>query len=209
MRSELKKRLDEDLMQVVCDRDCPQAFQELYDRHAGPAYSLARVICADGADADEALQEGFLSIWRSRASYRRELGTFRNWALQVVRNRALDLIRRQAAASRPQINGGEFVEALSTGADSTYDAAVAAFHTNQVRASMLKLPREQAEAVWLAYFGGMSGSQIAAHLELPEGTVKGRIRLGLEKLRGELSPAFAQAEREGSSPSLRMKTSIA
>jgi RNA polymerase sigma-70 factor (ECF subfamily) len=172
---------DEALMRRVQAND-QAAFAELYDRHAALAFRVARSVCRDARRAEDAVQEGFLSVWRSRAAYRRGQGSVKAWTMRIVRNRAIDSYRKVSA--RPQevehpTNG----EIADTGSDSPSDELIARSESDTLRTAVLRLPEAQAEAITLAFYGGLSHSEIAAQLELPPGTVKGRMRLGLEKLR--------------------------
>ena len=173
---------DEQLMRRA-QADEPGAFDELYVRHAARALVVARAVC-NPARAEDAVQEGFLSMWRSRQSYRPESGTFQGWAMRIVRNRAIDSVRRQAAGVRTTEGlspGGE--EGVHAHAGSPADEAVARENGDALRASLRELPDAQAEVIVLAFYGQLTHTEIAAQLSLPAGTVKGRMRLGLEKLR--------------------------
>jgi RNA polymerase sigma-70 factor (ECF subfamily) len=170
------------------------AFQRLYDRHAGRAFRVALCICHDPGRAEDAVQEGFLSIWRGRASYRSQAGSFQAWAMKIVHNRALDSYR--AVAARPpcqrRLHDEERTAALEDVTVSPSDQAITRAEGEALRALLAGLPRVQAEVIVLAFYGGLSHSEIATQLNLPPGTVKGRMRLGLEKLRRELAaPACA------------------
>jgi len=156
------------------------AFEELFDRHAGQALRVAHSVCHDAGRAEDAVQEGFLSIWRGRCHYRPEAGSFKAWALTVVKHRAIDSIR--AAASRPQPNEIQS-ELADPESASSADEVIARDQAEMLRASLLGLPGGQSEVIALAFFSELSHSEIAAQLGLPLGTVKGRMRLGLEKLR--------------------------
>jgi RNA polymerase sigma-70 factor (ECF subfamily) len=173
---------DEELMGRVRGGD-QAAFGELYDRHATRAYRVARSVCNSHSQAEDAVQEGFLSLWRARSQYRTGHGTFQAWAMTTVRRRAIDSLRNEAAAKRPQVVPLEDArDARST--DDPHRAAAARKSADDLAAALRRLPDEQAEVVVLAFFGELSHREIAQRLALPPGTVKGRMRLGLEKLRG-------------------------
>ncbi len=182
-----KKQTDEILMRRV-QADDTEAFAQLYDRHARRALSVAQAICRDIGRAEDAVQEGFLAIWRSRKTYRAGDGSFQAWSLRIVQNRAIDSYRN--AASRPPSQLREH-EKKSPDADtstvSVEDRVVAQSEGEALLASLQELPAAQAEVIGLAFFGELSHSEIAAQLDLPPGTVKGRMRLGLEKLRREMA----------------------
>jgi RNA polymerase sigma-70 factor (ECF subfamily) len=183
---DLQRLADEDLMPLV-ERKQPSAFEILYDRHGGAAYSLAYRIVGDRNAAEDVTQEAFLSAWRSGARYDRARGSVRTWLLGVVRNRAIDALRRES--TRPP--------ALSLDVDAPAREPVTPELTDvealrqeaarEVRGALDELPDEQLRVVKLAYFGGLSQSEIAEALGMPLGTVKGRMRLAMEKMRGKLA----------------------
>ena len=178
------QRTDEQLMHRVCDDDTA-AFGELYDRYSVLAFRVARSVCHDAGHAEEAVQEGFLSIWRARGRYRPEAGSVKGWALRIVRNRAIDAVRREATDRRP-----ELVELKQGTPDakspSPPEAAIASSEADALRGFMADLPDTQAEVITLAFFGGLTHTEIAEQLDLPDGTVKGRMRLGMHKLRAAM-----------------------
>ena len=155
------------------------AFDELYRRHRQRALLLARKLCASRELAEEVAQEAFISLWRGAHAYKPESGSVSTWLSSMVRNRAIDAWRR--ASARPVE-----VELSDTGAAEPV-APVTAQPAGPDRALALALiadlPAAQKEAVFLAYFGDMTHSEIATHLDAPLGTIKGRIRLGVERLR--------------------------
>lgn len=158
------------------------AFEVIFDRHAGPAFSLAYRMCGRRAMAEDIVQEAFLSLWRSGARYDRARGSVRTWVLGVVHNRAVDAFRRETVKDNRSVQDDGIAERLS--APQRTDAEVERRDdARQVRSALSELPTEQRQVIELAYFGGFTHSQIAAMLELPAGTVKGRMRLGLTKLR--------------------------
>jgi len=175
---------DQTLMTRTQKGDC-EAFAQLYDRHAVRAFRVARAICEDTGRAEDAVQEGFLAIWNSRAQFHAGNGSFQAWAMRIVKNRAIDSYR--AAAVRPPTQAsGSPAEASDAVSKSAQDQVVARSESDALLTSLRKLPDAQAEVIALAFFGELSHSEIAAQLELPAGTVKGRMRLGLEKLRKEM-----------------------
>lgn len=172
---------DEALMARVQNGDTA-AFAELYDRHSLRAYRVAQAVCRDSGRAEDAVQEGFLAIWRSRAQFSPENGSFRAWSMSIVKNRAVDSYR--ATAARPPLQPAETdSEEPDAETKSVQDQVIARSETDAMLASLRQLPEAQAEVIALAFFGELSHSEIAAMLDLPSGTVKGRMRLGLEKLR--------------------------
>ncbi|MEA2405599.1 MAG: hypothetical protein QOE08_2246 [Thermoleophilaceae bacterium] len=185
--------LSDETLMLHAQRGDADAFGRLHDRHAARAIRVALAVCGNRTRAEDAVQEGFLSIWRSRASYRPESGSFQGWAMKIIHNRAIDANRRDAASRRPQLVAIEDA-AAAPAPGSLQDAVIARSEGDALRAMLRGLPDTQAEVIVLAYFGELSHSEIAAQLSLPAGTVKGRMRLGLHKLRDELElrdPAFA------------------
>ena len=191
VRREKAERLaDEELMPLVGRKD-PDAFEVLYDRHGGAAYSLAYRIVGDRAAAEEVTQEAFISVWRSGARFDAARGSVRSWLLSVVRNRAIDFLRSKAGKAPKLDFDDESALEQRPAAERTEEEALRRETAVEVRGAIGNLPGEQAKVIELAYFGGFSHSEIAAILGLPMGTVKGRMRLGLEKIRGELAEGLA------------------
>jgi RNA polymerase sigma-70 factor (ECF subfamily) len=191
VRREKAERLaDEELMPLVGRKDA-EAFEVLYDRHGGAAYSLAYRIVGDRAAAEEVTQEAFISVWRSGARFDATRGSVRSWLLSVVRNRAIDFLRSKAGKAPKLDFDDESVLEQRPATERTEEEALRRETAVEVRGAIGNLPGEQAKVIELAYFGGFSHSEIARILSLPMGTVKGRMRLGLEKIRGELAEGLA------------------
>jgi RNA polymerase sigma-70 factor (ECF subfamily) len=186
----LHKLADEDLMTLVERKDAT-AFEVLYDRHGGAAYSLAQRIVGNPESAQDVTQEAFLSIWRSGARFDPTRGSVRGWTLGVVRNRAIDALRRSAGKA-PKLNLDDDAILDTQPASQLTDAeAIRRETSRKVRGALRLLPDEQSEVIGLAYFGGFTHSEIAEMLSMPLGTVKGRMRLGLEKVRLHLAETMA------------------
>ena len=172
---------DEELMELVDDGEV-RAFEVIFDRHAGAGYSLALRMCGRSALAEDIVQEAFLSLWRSGTSYDRGRGSVRSWVLSAVHNRAVDALRRAGAKAGRDVHDEGIAERLP--APDAIDAEVERRdEARRVRGALDELPPDQRRVIELAYFGGLTHSQIAEMLELPPGTVKGRMRLGLSKMR--------------------------
>jgi RNA polymerase sigma-70 factor (ECF subfamily) len=152
------------------------------------AYSLAYRIVGNAGAAEDVTQEAFLSVWRSEAGYDAARGSVRSWLLGIVRNRAIDAVRRSSAARAPRLDIGaaERLEEMPS-ADRTDAEVERRDEAQSIRGALAQLPEEQSQVIGLAYFGGFSQSEIAAMLGTPLGTVKGRMRLGLEKVRSMLA----------------------
>ncbi len=186
-RQQIQKLADEELMSLVDGKDAI-AFEAFFDRHGGAAYSLAHRIVGDRAAAEDVAQEAFLSIWRSRAGYDRARGSVRAWVLGIVRNRAIDALRRDARPGVPKLDFDDEALLEARPAEERTDAeAVRRETAREVRGALDELPNDQSKVIQLAYFGGFSHSEIAEMLNMPLGTVKGRMRLGLEKMRGRMA----------------------
>ncbi|MGI8429039.1 MAG: RNA polymerase sigma factor [Solirubrobacteraceae bacterium] len=190
--TQLRELADEDLMQLV-RRGEASAFEVVYERHSSAAFSLAYRMCGTRSAAEDVVQEAFLSLWRSGARYDRARGSVRSWVLGVVHNRAIDAFRREVVKERRDIRDDGIAERLPA-PQQTDTEVERRDDAQQVRGALGELPAEQRQVIELAYFGGFTHSQIAKILDLPAGTVKGRMRLGLTKLRlalGDPTGGFA------------------
>ncbi len=188
-KAELQLLGDEDLMPLVARED-PLAFEVFYDRHGGAAYSLAYRIVGSRTAAEDVTQEALLSIWRSGARYDRARGSVRAWTLGIVRNRAIDLLRKESGRSPKLAAGGEELLERSPAEELTDTEALRRETAREVRGAIEELPNDQSRVIQLAYFGGFSHSEIAEMLSMPLGTVKGRMRLGLEKVRVQIAESI-------------------
>jgi RNA polymerase sigma-70 factor (ECF subfamily) len=182
--TELRDLADEDLMQLV-RRGEASAFEVVYERHCSAAFSLAYRMCGSRSAAEDVVQEAFLSLWRSGARYDRTRGSVRTWVLGIVHNRAIDSLRRSVVHDRRRASD-EGIEERFASRDRTEVEVARLDEAKEVREALQTLPVEQCRVIELAYFGGFTQTEIAAMLETPIGTVKGRMRLGLEKMRAQL-----------------------
>jgi RNA polymerase sigma-70 factor (ECF subfamily) len=182
---------DEDLMQLV-RRGRADAFEVVYERHATVAYSLAHRMTGTRPQAEDVVQEAFLSIWRSGARYDRARGSVRTWILGIVHHRAVDQLRRSSVHDRRRAGDEGLSERLPAGERTDVEAARRE-EAREVRDALVTLPDDQRRVVELAYFGGFTHSEIATMLGEPLGTVKGRMRLGLGKLRASLGGLAPEA----------------
>jgi RNA polymerase sigma-70 factor (ECF subfamily) len=162
-----------------------EALGVLYDRYSRLVFSLAWHIVRDQAAAEEITQDVFYRVWENAATYRPEQARLTTWMTSITRYRAIDALRQRG--TRPQQENPGWAEValarLPAAGDGPEEAAALALERQRVRAAIATLPREQQEALALAFFQGLSHSQIAEALHQPLGTVKTRIRLAMQKLR--------------------------
>ena len=171
---------DEDLVSLAEGGDA-EAFAALYDRHSRAAYSLAYRMMGERQAAEDLVQDAFLKVWQAAGGYRAERGSVRTWVLSIVHNRGVDQLRSSAGRRRTR----DRVEA-ETRTSQPSEAFAEAWRNSQreqVRQALRALPPEQVKVLELAYFSGYTHTEIAELLDLPLGTVKGRMRLGLKKIR--------------------------
>ena len=160
-----------------------ESFVELYDRYCDRAICVARSVCHDEGRAQEAVQDGFLAVWNGRANFRSQQGTVAAWLLTVVRYRAIDAARRDHRHASRRANDDQLTRRSSD--EEPAETVIRHEQAQRVQASLATLPDAQAEVITLAYYGQLTHTEIAAQLGLPRGTVKGRMRLGLQKLRAD------------------------
>lgn len=182
---------DEELMHLIRGGD-PRAFAVVYDRHGGSAFSLAYRMCGTRAAAEDVVQEAFLSLWRSGGRYDASRGSVRTWLLGIVHNRSIDALRRATVHDRRRASD-EGLEERFQAPDRTDVEVARREEASEIASAMAELPDEQSEVIRLAYYGGYTHTEIADILGAPLGTVKGRMRLGLEKLRGQLGGLAGEA----------------
>ncbi len=181
---------DEDLMHLVAKAQ-PGAFEVIYERHSSAAFSLAYRMVGTRNAAEDVVQEAFLNLWRSGGRYDRARGSVRTWILGIVHHRAIDALRRATVHDRRRTGDEGIAERLEARERTDVQAAQRE-ESKIVRAAMDNLPAEQCQVVELAYFGGFTHSEIAELLDAPVGTVKGRMRLALDKLRGSLTGGLGE-----------------
>jgi len=185
MGKELRQLADEELMQLV-RRSRAEAFEVIYERHSTAAFSLAYRMSGSRAAAEDVVQEAFLSMWRSGSRYDRARGSVRTWVLGIVHNRAIDSLRRSSVHDKRRASD-EGLEERFAARERTDVEAARRDEAHAVRVVMDELPAEQCRVIELAYFGGFTHTEIAEMLDTPVGTVKGRMRLGMEKMRAALT----------------------
>lgn len=177
---------DETLVRLVAtgDRD---ALGTLYDRYSRLVFSLVVRVVGEGMAAEEVTQDTFMGVWRGAASFQPERGQFSSWLLAIARNRAIDELRR--GRGRPLTDSEPLTVATnwSDGMSGTLEEI--SLRRLVIRRALAELPDVQRQAVELAYFYGMTHHEIADHLDEPLGTIKTRIRLGMQRLRAVLQLA--------------------
>ena len=171
---------DEDLISLI-DAGDAEAFSTLYERHSRAVYSLAYRMMGERQAAEDLTQDAFIKVWRNAASYRVERGSVRTWVLSVAHNRGIDQLRAHASQRRTQ----DKIEASAPRSQPSEAFAETWRNSqrDQVREALQALPPEQLKILELAYFSGYTHLEISELLSLPLGTVKGRMRLGLKKMR--------------------------
>lgn len=189
MRKDLAHLSDEALVALVARAE-ETALAELYDRHGRGAYGLALRVLRDDALAQDAVQEAFLTVWRTAARFVPERAKASTWILTLVHRRAVDLVRRE------ERRRAEPLEAVpQTAAGSTEEAAWLRLQRERVQRALHSLPDPQREALELAYYGGFTQSELAERLGEPLGTIKSRMFTGLARLRDLLAEPEAVGER--------------
>ena len=177
----LERLADEELIAQMSGLD-PQAFEVLYQRHATVAYSLAYRITGTAGAAEDVTQDAFLSAWRSATRYNAARGSVRTWLLSIVQHRAVDALRRRNPRERREIDDDGLAERLQSSRRTDEEVADRQ-QADAVRGLLADLPDEQRQVIELAYFRGFTQTEIAEVIGAPLGTVKGRMRLALAKLR--------------------------
>ena len=174
-------------MSRIAMRDM-KAFEALYDRYGTLVYSTALRVVGDVQLAEDIAQEVFLRVWRRPEYYVPQRGRFVTWLLSVARNGAVDQIRTRGRRRRHETGSEESARELSDeGRDPALIAQVAD-ERQKVRRALATLPQEQRKVIEMAYYGGYTQQEISEMLRQPLGTVKTRIRLGMQKLRAALGP---------------------
>ncbi len=184
-RAALRRLSDAELLALVKDGDA-EAFELIYERHVGVAFGLAARICGSRGVAEDVVQEAFLSVWRGRDRYEPSRGEVRSWVLGIVHHRAIDRIRRSGVHERRRADA-EGIEEVLEAPDRTEVEIQQREQADEVRTALQTLPDEQRRVIELAYFDGLTHTEIASRLGAPLGTIKGRMRLGLLKLHAELT----------------------
>jgi RNA polymerase sigma-70 factor (ECF subfamily) len=172
---------DEDLISLVGEGD-GSAFGVLYERHSRAVYSVARRLAGEKREAEDLVQEAFVKVWRSAGGYRAERGSVRTWIFSVLRNEAIDRLRSRATRQRA-LERAEAQRAQEAQPSEAFALAWRSYRWDRAREALQTLPRAQLEVLALVHLCDLTHAETAELLKLPLGTVKGRLRLGLKKLR--------------------------
>ncbi len=175
---------DEMLVRQAADGH-QEGVTRLYDRYQAPAYALAVRITGDAALAQDVLQDAFLGVWRNAARYSPERGSVRTWLLAIVHHRSVDAIRRRRPTVELPEEGAPPAEMVLP---DVWGEVSRRLDRHALLGALRTLPHAQREAIELAYFGGLTQTEIAERTGAPLGTVKSRVRMGLLALRGALGP---------------------
>jgi RNA polymerase sigma-70 factor, ECF subfamily len=179
---------DEQLMARIAARD-ELALGILHDRYRTLAFSVALRVVGDPARAEDVVQDAFLSVWRRAGSYAPGRGSAKTWLSSVVRNRAIDVVR--ATREHAVEDQDQVLLSLHDTAPGVHDQVAASLDGAETRRALGELPEEQRQAIAMAYFAGLSHTEIADRTGLPLGTVKSRVRLGIQRMRQSLAPLAA------------------
>lgn len=189
---------DEALIRLIAHSKT-EALSVLYDRYGRLVFSLAIHIVGDQATAEEITQDVFFRIWEKASTYRVEQAKVSTWLTSITRYRAIDILRQRGV--RPEQNSVDWAEdtlsMLPAGADDPEDATELSMEQKRIQKALANLPEDQRQAVALAYFQGMTHTEIAETLKVPLGTVKTRIRLAIQKLREMLRDDRSVEQRRG------------
>jgi RNA polymerase sigma-70 factor (ECF subfamily) len=177
---------DEALLAAIRDRD-ERAIASLYDRYGGIAFGLAYRIVGERNAAEDVVQDAFMSVWRRAVSYETGRGSVRTWVLSIVHHRAIDRLRGVAGRTRHDVALDDFERIIAV--DDPWRDVEVGVQREVLQSGLATLPREQREAIQMAYFEGYTQQEIATAMNVPVGTVKGRLRIGLQKMRSLLAGA--------------------
>ncbi len=180
---------DEALLALISTPEGDLALAELYDRYGRVAYGLALRVLRDCSLAEDAVQEAFLTVWRSAGAFAADRGKPRTWILTLVHHRAVDLVRREQRRRVP-----ELAAELEVAGSTAEEEATLRHRRRVVQAALRQLPADQREALELAYYGGLTQSELAEQLRVPLGTIKSRMFAGLRKLGDLLGEAGLEPE---------------
>lgn len=198
-------RSDEELLAAIQSRS-DAALAELYDRYGRMAFSLAYRILGERGVAEDVVQEAFLAVWRRSAAYNADRGAARSWLMAIVHNLSVDRRRGRYRHEMTDVQLDDVEFRLATDSEDVFGSVASTIEAEHIRTALLGLPLEQRQAIELAFFMGLSHQEISTRTGTPLGTVKGRMRLGLRKMRTALvgwvepepiDPAEVRSTRRG------------
>ncbi|TMB72558.1 MAG: sigma-70 family RNA polymerase sigma factor [Chloroflexi bacterium] len=175
-----KPRDQDSQMAAQLKRGESTAIESLYDRYGRLAFGLAFRILNERGAAEDVVQDAFVSVWRNAAGFDARRGSLRNWLLSIVRNRAIDRLRGSARV-RSEIDLADAGQRAEV--PDVWEAVALDLERKQIQEGFRELPDPQRQTLELAYFGGYTHVEIASRMQVPLGTVKSRMRIGLEKMR--------------------------
>jgi len=177
------ERSDEDLITSLAGREL-SALDALYDRYHRVAFSMAYRVLGDRGTAEDVVQDAFLSVWRQAKSFRRERGSARTWLMSIVHHRSIDKLRSHA--NTPNLLPIDEAQDRESEQPGTWQVVWSRLTGDAVRGALSRLPTDQRKSIELAFFSGYTHVEIAGLMNVPLGTVKGRMRMGLQKLKALL-----------------------
>lgn len=186
------------LLEAIAKRS-DEALGALYDRYGRLAFALAYRLLGERGAAEDVVQDAFLAVWRRADSYRSDRGAPRAWLMTIVHHAAIDRRRGRFKREQGEVALDDVVFAIESNDQNAFEAVIEAIEVDRVRDALAELPKEQQETLELAYFGGLTHQEIAEQTGAPLGTIKGRMRLGLTKLRGRLGEGTGSASSMGAS----------
>lgn len=185
---------DDDSLVVAIQRRDEAALGELYDRYGRLALGVAYRMLGERGASEDVVQEAFLNVWRKASGYQPGRGSVRTWLLTIVHNLAIDRRRGRHRHAVSDVPIDDVAYSLATDEEDLFASVAGMIDAQQMQAALANLPAEQREVIVLAYFGGLTHQEIAGRTATPLGTVKSRMRLGLQKLRGALEQSMLDTE---------------
>lgn len=185
---------DNELLERIQAGD-DEALSLIYDRYGGLTFALAFRLLGDRGQAEDVVQEAFLSLWRRAATFDAGRGSVRGWLTTITRNAAIDRRRGRFRHQQQERDIDDYAYRLAGGSEDVWQTVKQSLEGEEIHRALRELPDEQRRALELAYFDGLTQAEIAERLEIPLGTVKSRARLGLQRLASILEPSHHLDER--------------
>ncbi len=187
----LRTLADADLLDCIVAQQ-PEALSELYDRFSKLLYGIILAVARDTDDAEDILQDVFVQVWKNASSYKAPLGSPKTWLSRLAHNRAIDLLRsKRYQQKKSEVHPADGIDsqlgaAVAIGENSTWKQTLNNDYAGHVATALQQLPQEQSQLIELAFFQGYTHQEIATQTGIPLGTVKTRIRSGMQTLRAHL-----------------------